>query len=130
MLICPEVLTLLHEEMCLHASRTSSTQVSFIRFRYVLIIVQKCNHPFLGISNRLSKMMFLCHSLQVENSTNGPKVGTVRIFLAPKFDERGVNMLFRDQRLLFVELDKFTVTCKLGSVLVSVPITERWFELM
>jgi hypothetical protein len=54
--------------------------------------------------------------LQAENSTNGPKVGTVRIFLAPKFDERGVNMLFRDQRLLFIELDKFTVTCKLKSV--------------
>jgi len=128
MSICPEVLTLLHEEMCLHASRTSSTQISFISFRYV--VVQKCNHPFPGISNGLSKMMFLCQWLQVENSTNGPKVGTVRIFLAPKFDERGVNMLFRDQRLLFIELDKFTVTCKLGSVLVSVPITERWFELM
>ena len=127
-MICPEVLTLLLEETCLHASRTSSTQISFIRFRYV--IVQNCNHPFLGISNGLSKMTFLCQWLQVENSTNGPKVGTVRIFLAPKFDERGVNMLFRDQRLLFIELDKFTVTCKLGSVLVSVAITERWFELM
>ena len=121
MLIFPEVLTSLHEETCLHASRTSSTQVSFIRFRYV--IVQKCNHPFLQISNGLSKMLFLYQRLQVENSTNGPKVGTVRIFLAPKFDERGVNMLFRDQRLLFVELDKFTVTCKLESVLVSVPVT-------
>jgi hypothetical protein len=59
----------------------------------------------------------LRHWLQAENSTNSPKVGTVRIFLAPKFDERGVNMLFRDQRLLFIELDKFTVTCKLESVL-------------
>jgi Hemocyanin, ig-like domain. len=68
--------------------------------------------------------------LQAENSTNSPKVGTVRIFLAPKFDERGVNFLFRDQRLLFIELDKFTVTCKLGSVFVRVPVTERWFELM
>jgi len=118
MLICPEVLTFTHKEMCLCASRTSSTQISFIRFRYV--IVRKCSHPFLGISNRLSKMMFLCQWLQVENSTNGPKVGTVRIFLAPKFDERGVSLNFRDQRLLFIELDKFTVTCKLGNVLVSV----------
>jgi len=50
------------------------------------------------------------YKFQVENSTNDPKVGTVRIFLAPKFDERGVNMFFRDQRLLFIELDKFTVT--------------------
>lgn len=52
------------------------------------------------------------YKIQVENSTNGPKMGTVRLFLAPKYDERGVNMLFRDQRLLFVELDKFTVTLK------------------
>ena len=36
-------------------------------------------------------------------------MGTVRIFLAPKFDERGTDMLFRDQRLLFIELDKFIV---------------------
>jgi hypothetical protein len=75
-------------------------------------------------------MTFLCPWLQADNSTNSPKVGTVRIFLAPKFDERGVNMLFRDQRLMFIELDKFTVTCKLGSVLVSVPVTEKWFGLM
>ncbi|PSN38098.1 Phenoloxidase subunit 1 [Blattella germanica] len=49
---------------------------------------------------------------RVENGTNSDKIGTVRIFLGPKFDERGVNMLFRDQRLLFIELDKFTVTLK------------------
>lgn len=52
------------------------------------------------------------YKIQVENSTNSDKTGTVRIFLAPKFDERGVNMLFRDQRLLFIELDKFTTTLK------------------
>jgi hypothetical protein len=61
-------------------------------------------------------MVFLCQWLQVENSTNGPKVGTVRIFLAPKFDERGVNMLLRDQRLLFIELDRFVVTCEFWGV--------------
>nr|AII81929.1 phenol oxidase [Blattella germanica] len=52
------------------------------------------------------------YRIQVENGTNSDKIGTVRIFLGPKFDERGVNMLFRDQRLLFIELDKFTVTLK------------------
>jgi hypothetical protein len=75
-------------------------------------------------------MRFLCHWLQAENSTNSPKVATVRIFLAPKFDERGVNMLFRDQRLMFIELDKFTITCKLESVSVNVPVTDRWFKVM
>ena len=39
-------------------------------------------------------------------------MGTCRIFIAPKFDERGLPMLFRDQKGLFVELDKFTVNCK------------------
>lgn len=29
--------------------------------------------------------------------------------MAPKTDERGQEMLFRDQRLLMTELDKFTV---------------------
>lgn len=39
-------------------------------------------------------------------------MGTCRIFLAPKFDERGTAMLFRDQRLLMTEMDKFIVACK------------------
>lgn len=32
--------------------------------------------------------------------------------MAPKFDERGIPMQFRDQRLLMIELDKFPVKCK------------------
>lgn len=39
-------------------------------------------------------------------------MGTVRIFIAPKFDERGSPWLLRDQKHLFVELDKFVVNCK------------------
>lgn len=39
-------------------------------------------------------------------------MGTVRIYMAPKFDERGLTILFREQRKLFVELDKFSVTRK------------------
>lgn len=49
---------------------------------------------------------------QVEN-IGAPRMGTVRIFLAPKFDERGLPMLFRDQRLMFIELDKFTIQSKI-----------------
>ncbi|KAG8238332.1 hypothetical protein J437_LFUL019370 [Ladona fulva] len=50
--------------------------------------------------------------IQVENNSGSQRIGTVRIFMAPKFDERGLPMLFRDQRLLFIELDKFQVMIK------------------
>lgn len=53
------------------------------------------------------------YRITVENSGN-QRTGTVRIFLAPRFDERGLPMLFRDQKNLFVELDKFTVNLKSG----------------
>lgn len=52
------------------------------------------------------------YRIKVENNSNERRTGTVRIFLAPKFDERGQPMQFRDQRLLFIELDKFQVTLK------------------
>uniref|UniRef100_A0A481MQH0 Phenoloxidase n=1 Tax=Nipponaphis monzeni TaxID=196483 RepID=A0A481MQH0_9HEMI len=53
------------------------------------------------------------YNLTVENSGN-QRVGTIRTFIAPKFDERGVQFSFREQRKLFVELDKFSVTLKKG----------------
>ncbi|XP_046989756.1 phenoloxidase 1-like [Schistocerca americana] len=43
------------------------------------------------------------------NNAGPPRKGTLRIFMAPKYDERGVPMLFRDQKHLFIELDHFTV---------------------
>lgn len=39
-------------------------------------------------------------------------MGTIRVYLAPKYDERGLPMLFEDQRLLFIEIDKFVVNSK------------------
>ncbi|GLV34925.1 Prophenoloxidase 2 [Carabus blaptoides fortunei] len=54
------------------------------------------------------------YRIAVNNQTKGQKMGTCRIFLAPKFDERGTNWLLRDQRLMFIELDRFTVTLKQG----------------
>lgn len=39
-------------------------------------------------------------------------MGTVRLFIAPKFDERGVTLLFSEQKNLFVELDRFSVQCE------------------
>ncbi|KAG8238622.1 hypothetical protein J437_LFUL018540 [Ladona fulva] len=52
------------------------------------------------------------YKIQVENNSKESRIGTVRIFLAPKFDERGQPMLFNDQRILMVEMDKFQVTIK------------------
>nr|CAD7429510.1 unnamed protein product [Timema monikensis] len=39
------------------------------------------------------------YRIQVENNSNQQRIGTVRIFLAPKFDERGLPMLFLDQKV-------------------------------
>nr|BAN20821.1 prophenoloxidase [Riptortus pedestris] len=53
------------------------------------------------------------YRITVENSGN-QRMGTVRIFIGPKFDERGLPMLLADQKNLFIELDKFTVNLKSG----------------
>lgn len=49
----------------------------------------------------------------VNNTSGGQVMGTARIFMSPKFDERGTEMQFRDQRKLMIEMDKFVVACKL-----------------
>lgn len=51
------------------------------------------------------------YKITVNNQGNA-RMGTCRIFLAPKNDESGRTMLLRDQRLLMVEMDRFTVPCK------------------
>ncbi|KAG5864954.1 hypothetical protein JTB14_018716 [Gonioctena quinquepunctata] len=55
------------------------------------------------------------YTITVDNQSNGNRVGTCRIFLAPKHDEGGNPWLFRDQRTMFIELDKFKVTLRVGS---------------
>ena len=52
------------------------------------------------------------YKITVNNQANGNRRGTCRIFMAPKNDERGNPWLFRDQKIMFIELDKFTVNCK------------------
>ncbi|XP_053688843.1 phenoloxidase 1-like [Sabethes cyaneus] len=54
------------------------------------------------------------YEIKVTNSSGSPKRGTARIFIAPKVDERGTNLAFREQRLLFIELDKFGVNLRPG----------------
>ncbi|KAL3272975.1 hypothetical protein HHI36_014432 [Cryptolaemus montrouzieri] len=50
----------------------------------------------------------------IVNNQGSARMGTCRIFLAPKFDERGNQLLFRDQKNLFIELDKFSVNLTSG----------------
>ncbi|KAJ8926016.1 hypothetical protein NQ315_009871 [Exocentrus adspersus] len=59
------------------------------------------------------------YNIVVNNSTGGNKEGTCRIFLSPKHDERGNPWLFRDQRNMMVELDKFRVNLKQGRNIIK-----------
>ncbi|CAG9854814.1 unnamed protein product [Phyllotreta striolata] len=54
------------------------------------------------------------YSIIVNNATNAVTTGTCRIFMAPKFDERGNPWLFLHQKNMFIELDKFTVRLNPG----------------
>lgn len=54
------------------------------------------------------------YHIQVTNSGAAPKKVTVRIFIAPKHNVRGLEMSFMEQRLLWSEMDKFTETLKPG----------------
>lgn len=53
------------------------------------------------------------YEVRVNNTTGRQLLGTCRIFLAPRNDERGTRMLFRDQRSMMTEMDKFTIARKL-----------------
>lgn len=46
-------------------------------------------------------------------NTGARRKGTCRIFICPKTDERNQPLLLEEQRLLAIEMDKFTVDCKL-----------------
>ncbi|KAK7591057.1 hypothetical protein V9T40_002670 [Parthenolecanium corni] len=53
------------------------------------------------------------YHIQVNN--NGTRRnGTVRIFMAPRKDERNEEFIFKQQRRLFIELDRFVVTLQKG----------------
>ncbi|KFB47970.1 AGAP006258-PA-like protein [Anopheles sinensis] len=52
--------------------------------------------------------------VEVNNESGAVKKGTLRIWIAPKVDERGTALKFREQRLFFVEMDSSTVTLNPG----------------
>lgn len=51
---------------------------------------------------------------RVENSTTNELIGTCRIFIGPKNDERNESLKFEEQRKLMIEMDKFKVFLKPG----------------
>ncbi|XP_050531052.1 phenoloxidase 1-like [Daktulosphaira vitifoliae] len=53
------------------------------------------------------------YKIVVQNNGN-QRMGTVRLFMAPRYDERGLPILFNEQRKLMVELDKFSVQLQRG----------------
>ncbi|XP_012279901.1 phenoloxidase 2-like isoform X2 [Orussus abietinus] len=54
------------------------------------------------------------YRIKVVNQSRTLKLGTCRIYMSPKTDERGLPMPFRDQKNFMIELDKFTVSLKPG----------------
>ncbi|XP_050074045.1 phenoloxidase 8-like [Anopheles maculipalpis] len=52
--------------------------------------------------------------VEVNNDSGAIRKGTLRIWIAPKVDERGTPLTFREQRLYFVEMDTSTVTLNPG----------------
>ena len=53
------------------------------------------------------------YRISVNNNSGGNARGTCRIFMAPRVDERGTPLTFAEQRILMIEMDKFTVNCKI-----------------
>lgn len=52
------------------------------------------------------------YKIVANNRNNAPRKGTVRIFISPRQDERGLPYVFKDQKELMIEMDKFTVLCE------------------
>ncbi|XP_060525566.1 phenoloxidase 1 [Cylas formicarius] len=63
---------------------------------------------------RFTHLQHRNYNYKIKVQSNTARQGTCRIFMAPKFDERGNPWLFRDQKHMFIELDKFKVNLKQG----------------
>lgn len=49
------------------------------------------------------------YTINVLNDKSTQARGTVRIFMAPKFNEKGEEFKYSEMRLLMMEMDRFTV---------------------
>ncbi|GFT03171.1 hemocyanin D chain [Nephila pilipes] len=59
------------------------------------------------------------YTIAATNATGAAKKTTVRIFLAPKYDELGNRLVLEDQRRLYIELDKFTHVLQPGKNIIN-----------
>ncbi|KAK2587196.1 hypothetical protein KPH14_002940 [Odynerus spinipes] len=64
------------------------------------------------------------YTIVANNRNNAPRRGTVRIFIAPREDERGLPFTFRQQKNLMIEMDKFTVDLRPGQNTIERRSTE------
>lgn len=64
------------------------------------------------------------YKITAVNRNNVPRRGTVRIWIGPKEDERGLPFTFRQQKNLLVEMDKFTVILRPGQNTIERRSTE------
>ncbi|KAL1138656.1 hypothetical protein AAG570_008718 [Ranatra chinensis] len=63
---------------------------------------------------RITHLQHAPFTYRIRVANKGPqRIGTVRIFLAPKEDERGHTMTFNEQRHFWIEMDRFIATNKL-----------------
>lgn len=59
------------------------------------------------------------YTINVENTSGAQKIGTCRIFICPKHDEKGMPFIsFEDQRSLMIEMDRFTVYMNPGQNII------------
>lgn len=65
--------------------------------------------------------------IKVNNFNPVSKVGTCRIFLGPKYDERGYPWKLAEQKIMFIELDKFKVYCKHNTSLYSTKSVQIYY---
>lgn len=54
------------------------------------------------------------YNISVINGTGAARRGTCRIFMTPRYDELDMDLPFRDQRPLMIEMDRFVVTLNPG----------------
>ncbi|GFT96260.1 hemocyanin F chain, partial [Nephila pilipes] len=64
------------------------------------------------------------YNIRYENKTWEPRNATVRIFLAPVYDELGEMIPLNEQRRYFIELDRFQTTLKSGKNTITRKSTE------
>ncbi|PRD19547.1 UNVERIFIED_CONTAM: Hemocyanin F chain [Trichonephila clavipes] len=76
----------------------------FVEYKLTLPSYQHAEVKYQHINHEPFCYDILCH-----NSTQDAKTATVRIFLAPVYDELGHEIPINEQRRFFIELDKFQV---------------------